>query len=179
MRAVEKAAAGDMLGNPGSSTNELRLAVEKFLFQEADLLDCWLLDDWLLLWTEDVTYLVPATDKPDGDPSRDLMFVQDDRFILEQRVKSLMNGTAWAESPHSTTRRMISNVRATHIGDGAVEVKASFVVYRSQGSTLQIFPGHYEYLLEAGGPAGFRIRVKKAILDLEELRPHGRIAILL
>ncbi len=178
MTNVQPTAAGTV-ETPRRSAIELRLEVEAFLYHEADLLDRWLLDDWLALWTEELTYLVPTTDKPEGDPTRDLMFVQDDRFILEQRVRSLMNGTAWAESPHSTTRRMISNVRATEVDGQTVEVAANFVVYRSQDSTLQTFPGHYEYVLERGGDAGFRIRHKRAVLDLMELRPHGRVAILL
>ncbi|HEX5367211.1 MAG TPA: aromatic-ring-hydroxylating dioxygenase subunit beta [Acidimicrobiales bacterium] len=158
---------------------ELRLAVEDFLYHEAELLDRWRLDEWLALWTDEVTYLVPSTDRPDGDPLRDLFFVQDGRFILEQRVRSMMKGSAWAESPHSTTCRIVSNVRAERIGEAAVEARANFVVHRSQRATLQTFPGHADYLLEPGGDAGFRIRMKRATLDLEELRPHGRVAIIL
>lgn len=158
---------------------ELRLAVEDFLYHEADLLDRWQLEEWLGLWTEEITYLIPSTDRPDGDPLTDLFFVQDGRFIMEQRIASMVKGSAWAESPHSTTRRIISNVRAAPVDDASVEVKANFVVHRSQRSTLQVFPGHADYLLETGGPAGFRIRMKRATLDLEELRPHGRVAIIL
>ena len=157
----------------------LRLEVEAFLFHEMELLDSWELYDWLALWTDELSYLIPSTDKPDGDPEEDLMFVQDDRFLLEQRVRSLMNGTAWVESPHSTTRHMTANVRARARGDGLIEVKVNFVVYRSQGSSLNVFPGHSIYELERGGEHGFRIRKKRAVLDLEELRPHGRVAILL
>lgn len=158
---------------------ELRLSVEDFLYHEAELLDRWELEDWLDLWTEEITYLIPSTDRPEGDPLHDLFFVQDGRFIMEQRIASMVKGSAWAESPHSTTRRIISNVRVAPVDEGSVEVKANFVVYRSQRSTLQVFPGHADYLLEIGGPAGFRIRMKKATLDLEELRPHGRVAIIL
>ena len=179
MMPLEQTITEDILGKPGSSTNELRFAVENFLYYEMDLLDRWLLDDWLLLWAEKLKYLVPATDRPNADPSHDLMLVQDGRFILEERVRSLMNGTAWAESPPSTTRHVVSNVRARYIGDGIVESTANFIVHRSREAVLQTFPGHYEYELEVGGSAGFLIRVKKAILDLEELRPHGRVAILL
>jgi 3-phenylpropionate/cinnamic acid dioxygenase small subunit/phenylpropionate dioxygenase-like ring-hydroxylating dioxygenase large terminal subunit len=157
----------------------LRAAVEDFLFFEADLLDRWELDAWLALWTDEVTYLIPATDRPDGDPFQDLFLVQDDRFLLEQRVRSLLTKTAWAESPHSTTRRIISNVRAHHIGDGAVDARANFVVYRSRRSIVDVYPGRYELLLERGGPAGFRLRTRKAILSLEELRPHGRVSFIL
>lgn len=163
----------------GSSSPELRAAVEEFLYHEADLLDSWRLDEWLALFTDECSYLIPATDRPDGDPFRDLFLVQDDRFLLEQRVESLMTKTAWAESPHSTTRRLIGNVRATNVGDGAVAVQANFIVTRARQSTVDTYPGRYDMLLEAGGPAGFRIRMRKAVLALEELRPHGRISIIL
>jgi p-cumate 2,3-dioxygenase beta subunit len=160
-------------------SSALRSAVEEFLFFEADLLDRWALQEWLDLWCEEVSYLVPSTDCPDGDPSRDLFLIQDDRFLLEQRVDSLLGRTAWAESPHSTTTRIISNVRATP-GDGAlVDVRANFVVYRSRRAQVDVYPGRYEMVLETGGPAGFRFRERKAFLSLEELRPHGRVSFIL
>jgi p-cumate 2,3-dioxygenase beta subunit len=168
-----------VLGEVGTASPALRAAVEDFLYAEADLLDRWQLDRWLALFTEECNYLIPATDRPDGDPLRDLFLVQDDRFLLEQRVSSLMTRTAWAESPHSTTRHLVTNVRATHLGDGAVEVRANFIVTRARQATVDTYPGRYEMLLEAGGPAGFRIRMRKAVLALEELRPHGRISIIL
>lgn len=49
---------------------ELRLAVEDFLYHEADLLDRWLLEEWLGLWTEEITYLIPSTDRVLGCPRR-------------------------------------------------------------------------------------------------------------
>ena len=168
-------------GAVGESSPALRYAVEEFLFHEADLLDTWQLHRWLALFAPECSYLVPATDRPYGDPFADLFLVQDDRFLLEQRVDSLMTKTAWAESPHSTTRHLVSNVRATHLGDGAVEARANFIVTRSRQSTVDTYPGHYEMLLEAGGDSGsgFRIRMRKAVLALEELRPHGRVSIIL
>jgi p-cumate 2,3-dioxygenase subunit beta len=155
-------------GPVGGCSTELRLAVEDFLYHEAELLDSWQLDRWLALFTEECSFLIPATDRPHGDPFKELFLVQDDRFLLSQRVESLMTKTAWAESPHST-----------HLGEGAVEVRANFIVTRARQSTVDTYPGHYEMLLEAGGEAGFRIRMRKAVLALEELRPHGRISIIL
>src|SRR5205085_2225907 len=55
----------------------VRLEVEEFLFEEAALLDDWRLDDWLALFTKDCRYVVPSTDKPDGDPASDLTLVDD------------------------------------------------------------------------------------------------------
>jgi p-cumate 2,3-dioxygenase beta subunit len=157
----------------------LRLAVEDFLFYEADLLDSWRLDEWLALWTSEASYLVPATDRPDGDPTHELFLIQDDRFLLEQRVGSLMSKTAWAESPHSTTQRLVTNVRASRRNDGLIAARANFVVHRARRSTIDVYPGRYELLLEEGGPVGFRMQVRKAILSLEELRPHGRVSFIL
>ena len=57
-------------GQVGSSTPELRAAVEDFLFHEADLLDTWRLDSWLELFTEECSYLIPATDRPADAPAK-------------------------------------------------------------------------------------------------------------
>ena len=67
----------------------LRQHVEDFLFEEATLLDEWRLDDWCELFTEDARYVVPTTDLPEGDPERDLVFIDDDIFRLRARVKRL------------------------------------------------------------------------------------------
>ena len=90
-----------------------------------------------------------------------------------------MNGTAWAESPHSTTHRMISNVRATEHDGGRVDVKANVLVHRSRGDRLDAYPVHLALTLGRGGPAGFEIVVRKAVLALQQLRPHGRLSVLL
>ena len=51
-----------------SAARTLREEVEDFLYQEAELLDEWRLDEWAALFTEDARYVVPTTDLPDGDP---------------------------------------------------------------------------------------------------------------
>lgn len=170
-----------MLGPAGSSSPALRHAIEEFLYHEADLLDTWRLDEWLALFTPECLYLVPSTDRPEGDPFTDLFLVQDDRFLLEQRVESLMTKTAWAESPHSTTRRLVSNVRASHLGEGAIEASANFIITRARRDMVDTYPGRYEMLLHAAPSttAGFKIATRKAILALEELRPHGRVSFIL
>lgn len=152
--------------------------VEQFLFFEAQLLDEWRLHEWLDLFTADGHYLVPATDKPDGDPTRDLFLVQDDRFLLEQRANSLLTRAAHAEYPRSRTRRMISNVRVVEDVDAAIEVHANFSVFRVRRGTLDTYIGQYRHVLEREA-GGFRFRVRKAVLDLDSLRPHGKVSIIL
>lgn len=158
---------------------ELLLAVESFLAYDAELLDEWRLEESLALFTPDCRYLVPATDRPDGDPRQDLFFIRDDYFLLSERVAALLDGTAWAESPHSTTHRMISNVRAQDLGDDQILVKANVLVHRARAGRLDAYPAFLTLLLVRGGRAGFEIIERKAVLAMEQLRPHGRLSILL
>ena len=120
---------------------ELLREVESFLVYDSELLDAWRLEEWLELFTPDARYLVPTTDRPDGDPRDDLFFVRDDYFLLSERVRSITNGTAWAEAPRSTTHRMIGNVRALERDDGVIEVKANLLVHRSSAGVLNTYPG--------------------------------------
>lgn len=158
---------------------DLVRAVEDFLYVEADLLDEWRLHEWLALFAEDGRYLVPSTDKPDGDPTRDLFLVQDDRFLLEQRVNSLLTRAAHAEYPHSRTRHLVTNVKAAENEDGQVEVRANFAVFRARNGAVDTYFGRYVHVLERGGGAGFRYVSRKAVLDLDALRPHGKVSIIL
>jgi p-cumate 2,3-dioxygenase subunit beta len=158
---------------------ELRLEVEAFLAYDSELLDEWRLEEWLELFTPDCHYLVPTTDKPDGDPRTDLFFIRDDYFLLSERVGALLNGTAWTESPHSTTHRMITNVRVRILDDGRVEAKANLLVHRARAGRLDAYPAHLTLILVRGGRAGFEIVERKAVLAMEQLRPHGRLSILL
>jgi p-cumate 2,3-dioxygenase beta subunit len=171
---IDRPAAGAV--RTGDAT--LNHAVEQFLYEDAALLDEWRLEEWLALFTDDCTYYVPATDRPDGDPLHDLFLVQDDRFLLANRVEGLLNGTAWAESPRSTTQRMIANVRSTRAAS-EILVRANFVVYRCVRQQVDVYPGRYEMTLVEGGEHGFLIRQRKAILALPTLRPAGRVSIIL
>jgi p-cumate 2,3-dioxygenase beta subunit len=153
--------------------------VRDFLFYDAELLDGWQLKEWLDLFTADCRYLVPATDRPGGDPNEDLFLIQDDHFLLSERVDGLIKGTAWAESPRSTTHRMIANVRVRDSDEGTVQAQANFLVHRINRGRVDVFPGHLEVGLVPGGSAGFEIRLRRAVLALDALRPQGRLSILL
>jgi p-cumate 2,3-dioxygenase beta subunit len=156
-----------------------RAAIEDFLYREAELLDTWRLVEWAELFTDDGTYLIPATDTPDGEPHNTLFLVYDDRQRLTERAKRLTKKTAHAEFPHSKTRRSISNVRVARGADGAVQVSCNFVVHRSRGAKMDIFPGHSLYAIVPDETGGFRIRSKRATLDIDALRPQGKLSIIL
>jgi p-cumate 2,3-dioxygenase beta subunit len=152
-----------------------RTEVEDFLFTEAALLDTWDLEAWLALFTEDGGYLVPSLDAPDATPEESLYLISDDRARLGSRVKQLLGRHAWAENPVSRTRRLVSNVRIRHDDGETVRVTANFAVYRVRHEMVDTYVGRYEHELVRTG-AGLRFRVRKAILDLEALRPHGKVS---
>jgi Ring hydroxylating beta subunit len=46
---------------------------QDLIFLEAELLDAWRLDDWIKLYTDDMTYLVPSPGMPaDASPDTSL-----------------------------------------------------------------------------------------------------------
>ena len=156
-----------------------RAEVEDFLFAEADLLDNWKLKDWLALYTPDAQYEVPSTDLgKTPDPKVSLFYIADDYMRLEQRVIRLGKKTMHSEYPRSKTRHLVSNVRVLGEEDGCVKVAAGFAVYRSKWGETDLFVGGYEYLLRQTAE-GLRIRKKRCLLDLDGLRPQGRVSILL
>jgi p-cumate 2,3-dioxygenase beta subunit len=160
-------------------TNPLaRPEAEDFLFKEAALLDAWRLEEWANLFTEDGEYLIPATDAPDGAPGTSLYLVYDDRHRLGERAKRLLKKTAHAEQPRSRTRHMSSNVMVAEAEGAVMPVFCNFVVFRSRMEKTDIYPGHAEYRLVRGSD-GLRIRSKKAILDIDVLRPQGKVSIIL
>ncbi len=156
-----------------------RSEIEDFLFEEAALLDDWQLDAWLALYTADAHYQVPATDlAKDAQPESSLFYIADDGFRLNERVKRLMKKTAFSEQPRSKTRHLVSNVRILENGSAKCRVGSAFVTYRTKGGVTDTYIGSTEHHL-VRSPAGLRIAFKRCTLDLDALRPQGRISILL
>ena len=157
----------------------LRLRVEDLLSLEGDLLDSWRLDDWLALYTEDAHYHVPPADVDgdNADPDRSLFYVFDDAIRLRERVVRLNKKAAHSEWPRSKVRHLVTNTRVRREG-AAIHARSSFAVWRSTDGTSDVFVGHYLHeLVERDGV--LRIAKKTCVLDMEALRPHARISIIL
>lgn len=160
-----------------ASRTDIR-AVESFLFEEADLLDGWELDDWLNMFEPDATYEIPATDNPVGRPENTLYIIADDMVLLRGRVGRLQSPQGYSESPPSRTRRFITNVRIRDERPDGLTVTANFMVTRMRKGNSDTYVGRYEHDLKKVS-GGFRFVRRRAVLDLEALRPHGRITIIL
>jgi p-cumate 2,3-dioxygenase subunit beta len=155
-----------------------RNEIEEFLICEAALLDEWRLEEWLALMAPDARYLVPPLDAPDADHRDTLFLIADDRRTLASRVRQLLSGTTWAENPRSRTRRLITNVRLLAVDNSEARVAANFAVWRFQHEQSDVYVGQYRHVL-VRGPSGLLFRERRAVLDLETLRPHGKLSFIL
>jgi p-cumate 2,3-dioxygenase beta subunit len=157
-----------------------RADVEDLLYHEAALLDGWQLDEWLQLLTDDATYRVPSNDRPDADHRQTLFTIADDIHRLRARVVRLKDPRAHAESPHSRTRRVISNVRLLSRDDGGLRIAANFVIYRfRQDEFIRTFVGHYRHTLQLKDGGTLRIAAREAVLDACELGSMGAVSFIL
>jgi p-cumate 2,3-dioxygenase subunit beta len=155
----------------------LRSEIEAFLYEEAELLDSWRLEEWAALFSEDAIYRVPALDDPSRDPDNSIFLVNDDLARIKSRVRQLLGDTAWAENPRSLTRRLITNVRVAESDDAVLRVTANFLIQRCRMERIDLFVGQYRYKLIRQA-SGFRIAERIVILAQDTLRPQGIMSII-
>lgn len=153
--------------------------VQYFLALDAELLDTWQLETWTELLAEDVRYRVPSPDIPDGNPDKDLFLVSDDRVTLISRVNQLLGTTAWVENPLSRTRRIVSNVRIVSADSNEIKITANFAIWRYHMELTDMYIGQYRHTLARNGDGDLVFKERKSVLDLQSLRPHGRLSIIL
>jgi len=174
--------SGATMNATHSAAMPTRAEVEDLFFREAELLDAWRLDEWLELLTDDATYYVPPTDKPDSSHADTLFIVADDIVRLRERVIRLKDPSCHAEYPPSRTRRFIANVRVRPGPDGLIDARANFIVYRNRrGGDTRMFTGEYRNLLARSPSAdgALKIAERRAVLDAEELGHMGAVSFLL
>jgi 3-phenylpropionate/cinnamic acid dioxygenase small subunit len=120
----------------------LQFEVEQFLYAEAALLDARRYRDWLGLLADDIHYWMPIRRTvTNSDMDREftrpgaMAFFDDDRTVLEMRVKKLEAGSAWSEDPPSRSRHFVSNVRILAVEGDEITVEAAFHLYRTRLNT--------------------------------------------
>jgi 3-phenylpropionate/cinnamic acid dioxygenase small subunit len=113
--------------------------VEQFLYAEAALLDARDWRAWLSLVADDIHYWMPirrtvTTADLDLEFTKpgEMAYFDDDRTMLEMRVKKLEAGSAWSEDPPSRSRHFVSNVRILGLEGHEITLEAAFHLYRSR-----------------------------------------------
>ena len=157
---------------------DLLSEVTALFVTEARLLDDWKLNEWMTLLATDVRYLIHPLDFRDGAPSDALFLVSDDRARLTSRVEQLNGKTSWAENPRSRTRRLVSNFQVESADAGQIRARANFAVWRFKNDHSDVYVGRYENIL-VREDGQLRIRERSVRLDLEALRPHGKLSFIL
>lgn len=147
--------------------------VQQFLFREARLLDERRFKEWVELFADDVLYWAPVlTNRTARDLRHEVQkfgesaHFEDSKTSLQNRVRRLDSGMAWAEMPPSRTRHLISNVEVEPIdGSDELRVRSAFLVYRSHlESDEEIYAGARNDVLRRTG-ASFAIARREIHLD--------------
>jgi 3-phenylpropionate/cinnamic acid dioxygenase small subunit len=155
----------------------LQYEVEQFLYAEAALLDARRYRDWLDLIADDIHYWMPIRRTvTNSDLEReftrpgDMAFFDDDRALLEMRVKKLEAGSAWSEDPPSRSRHFVTNVRILDVNDDEISIEACFRLYRTRLNTEEdSWTGRRADVLRRHGD-GFRIARRHVFLDQTVIR---------
>jgi len=142
-----------------------------FLYAEAELLDAGRFAEWLELLAEDLSYRLPIRlnrAKSDGTDASDTTEIYSDTLpSLKLRVQRLGTGFAWAETPPSRTRHLVSNVRVRAMDDPSeYEVRSYFLVYRNRlnDPKAEIFCGERRDVLR-NTDVGWRLAKRAILLD--------------
>ncbi|HEX3916003.1 MAG TPA: aromatic-ring-hydroxylating dioxygenase subunit beta [Caulobacteraceae bacterium] len=150
----------------------LQFEVEQFLYDEAALLDAREYRAWLALVTDDIHYWMPirrtVTLSDIGmefTKPGDMAYFDDDRAMLEMRVKKLEAGSAWSEDPPSRSRHFVSNVRIQETAGAEITVEVAFHLYRTRlNSEVSSWVGRrVDTLRRVEG--GFRLARRHIFLD--------------
>ena len=141
----------------------LRLAIEEFLYLEAELLDDHRYDDWLALLADDIHYWAPTrANRLRRDRGREasapgeVALFDDDKTSLGWRVRQMGLATHWAEDPPSRTRHLVTNVRiAPTEVDGEYAVRSNFLCYRNRlRDEVDLWAGERRDVLRRVGTGG-------------------------
>ncbi len=150
----------------------LQHRVEQFLYEEAAMLDDRRFEEWLTLFTPDISYWMPVRRiKTVEDLDRqftakgDIALFDDEYNTLEKRVKKASGGFNWSEEPPSRTRYLITNVRIVGQEEDRLEVHSNFHLHRSRlEDDTDDFIGHREDVLVADGNS-FKIKRRHIFLE--------------
>ena len=150
----------------------LQHEVEQFLYAEAALLDARRYRDWLGLVADDIHYWMPIRRTVTvGDLDMEftkpgaMAYFDDDRQLLEMRVKKLETSTAWSENPPSRSRHLVTNVRITGVAGDEITVEVCFHLYRTRlSSEVDSWVGRRTDVLRRTGDS-FRLAKRHIFLD--------------
>ena len=154
---------------------ELREA-ERFLFDEAELLDQGRFEEWMDLFTPDGDYWVPMT--PDQDNPRDMVSLfYDDRPMMEARIRRLREPSNLVYNARTRTHHHVGNVRVRGFdaSDQTHRVSSYVLMVESRPDEQRVFSGACEYRLRLLDGALKIVRKKVVLVNCDAM--FGPLAI--
>jgi len=125
---------------------------ELFLLSEARFLDESKFDEWLALFAPEAWYWVPS--EPDqADRFETVSLINDDRRLLETRVRRLASPRMYSQEPRSRTSRIVTNVTIEEAATNSCAVRSKFLMIEYRREQQRIFGGtaHHGLVRSGGG----------------------------
>ena len=99
-----------------SNAHALHFQAGQFLFAETEILDEWNVMAWMDMVTSDIDYRIPIRTARDIEQESEVFsgksfHMIEDYGSLAARMKRIIGGHAFSETPRSRVRRHVSNVR--------------------------------------------------------------------
>jgi 3-phenylpropionate/cinnamic acid dioxygenase small subunit len=124
---------------PARQALDLR-SCELFLLREARLLDDGNFDEWLALFTPEAWYWVPS-EPGQADRFETVSLINDDRRLLETRVRRLASPRMYSQEPRSRTTRIVANVTIEEAATNSCTVRSKFLMIEYRREQQRIFGG--------------------------------------
>jgi 3-phenylpropionate/cinnamic acid dioxygenase small subunit len=142
-------------------TPELQLEIERFLYDQAEILDEKRWDDWIDLFTPDGHYWMPPNEQAttgEGVPS----IFYEDRDLMRVRMKRVMHPRAWSQKPPHRTTHVVSNVIVESVDakTGDLVVRSKFHMVEFRRDSQRHFAGKYRHHLKKTAD-GYRIHLQR------------------
>lgn len=142
-------------------SQEVRTAVEQFLYRQAEILDDKDWDEWLELFTPDGKYWMPANEEQtlaEGVPN----IFYEDLDLMRVRAKRVNHPRAWSQKPPHKTCHVVSNVviEKHDPATGDVVVRSRFHMAEFRRDTVRHFVGKYRHELKKTAD-GYRIKLQR------------------
>ncbi|HVN28099.1 MAG TPA: aromatic-ring-hydroxylating dioxygenase subunit beta [Candidatus Binataceae bacterium] len=155
------------------------LQVQQWLYREARLLDSRRYDLWFDLLDDRIRYRVPSRASIRQEHVKDfatwaverelesadaLALIDDDLTGLRTRIERLQTGMAWAETPPSITRRLVSNVMILDTDADGISVVSTLFLAKNRPEGRAILTAERRDRLTMRGD-DFRLQERYVVLD--------------
>ncbi len=160
--AAEKLAAGDSSSSAPVSV-ETQLAVERFLYRQAEVLDEKRWEEWLALFTEDGHYWMPVSDdQEDGEGVPNIFW--ENTNMMKMRIRRNNHPQAHSQAPQNRLCHVVSNVIVeSEDPNGDVVVRSRFHCAEYLRYDVRSFTGKYRHCLKKTAD-GYRIALQRVDL---------------